>query len=76
MLLIVCQCPLFADKSGFQGYVPALRLSIQSLLCANPLQNEPGHEHETGSDCDLYSATWLAIVQPATVGHAHHQKSK
>eukprot|EP00434_Breviolum_minutum_P035493 symbB.v1.2.031419.t1/scaffold3646.1/size68564/4 len=31
-------------------------LSIQSLLCANPLQNEPGHEHETGSDCDLYSA--------------------
>lgn len=31
-------------------------LSIQSLLCANPLQNEPGHEHETGSDCELYAA--------------------
>ena len=36
-----------------------LRLSIQSLLCANPLQNEPGHEHETGHDCDLYSATQM-----------------
>lgn len=31
-------------------------LSIQSLLCANPLQNEPGHEHETGSDCEVYAA--------------------
>lgn len=39
-----------------------LRLSIQSLLCANPLQNEPGHEHETGSDCDLYTATWAQTL--------------
>ncbi|CAK9030042.1 unnamed protein product [Durusdinium trenchii] len=31
-------------------------ISIQSLLCSNPLQNEPGHEHETSSDCDLYAA--------------------
>ena len=40
-----------------------LRLSIQSLLCANPLQNEPGHEHETGSDCELYAA-----AQPDSIG--------
>lgn len=31
-------------------------LSIQSLLCSRPLQNEPGHETDVGKDCDLYSA--------------------
>lgn len=31
-------------------------LSIQSLLCSKPLQNEPGHETSNGSDCELYSA--------------------
>mmetsp|Transcript_37924 Transcript_37924/g.80594 ORF Transcript_37924/g.80594 Transcript_37924/m.80594 type:complete len:348 (+) Transcript_37924:150-1193(+) len=31
-------------------------LSIQSLLCSQPLQNEPGHEQDAGADCELYSA--------------------
>lgn len=30
-------------------------LSIQSLLCKKPLQNEPGHELSNGKDCELYS---------------------
>eukprot|EP00927_Polykrikos_kofoidii_P065359 TRINITY_DN61117_c0_g1_i1.p1 TRINITY_DN61117_c0_g1~~TRINITY_DN61117_c0_g1_i1.p1 ORF type:complete len:387 (+),score=48.56 TRINITY_DN61117_c0_g1_i1:216-1376(+) len=31
-------------------------LSLQSLLCAVPLQNEPGHEGSIGADANLYSA--------------------
>jgi ubiquitin-protein ligase len=31
-------------------------LSLQSLLCLKPIQNEPGYEQESGSDCDLYDA--------------------
>jgi len=31
-------------------------VSIQSLLCAHPLQNEPGHEEDIGAACKLYSA--------------------
>lgn len=44
--------PSWTSLSTFRSVL----LSIQSLLSLNPLQNEPGHEHETGRDCDLYSA--------------------
>ncbi|CAJ1405079.1 unnamed protein product [Effrenium voratum] len=44
--------PSWTSLSTFRSVL----LSIQSLLCSNPLQNEPGHEHESGSDCDLYAA--------------------
>lgn len=55
-------------------------LSLQSLLCAQPLQNEPGYEDSVGSDCELYSAiiryenVSIAVLQmlkntPSLVGH-------
>ena len=40
-------------------------LSIQSLLCNNPLHNEPGFEGETGERNDLYNR----IVEYDTYNH-------
>jgi ubiquitin-conjugating enzyme E2 Z len=36
-------------------HIGSVLLSIQSLLCNNPLHNEPGFEKETGEKNDLYN---------------------
>ena len=36
-------------------HLGSVLLSIQSLLCNNPLHNEPGFENEVGSRNDLYN---------------------
>ena len=36
-------------------HIGSILLSIQSLLCDNPLHNEPGFENETGERNDMYN---------------------
>ena len=36
-------------------HIGSILLSIQSLLCENPLHNEPGFENETGERNDNYN---------------------
>ena len=36
-------------------HIGSILLSIQSLLCNNPLHNEPGFEKEAGEKNDLYN---------------------
>ena len=36
-------------------HIGSILLSIQSLLCKNPLHNEPGYEKEVGNRNDLYN---------------------
>ena len=46
-------------------HIGSILLSIQSLLCNNPLHNEPGFEGETGERNDLYNR----IVEYDTYNH-------
>ena len=46
-------------------HIGSILLSIQSLLCNNPLHNEPGFENEKGERNDLYNT----IVEYDTYNH-------
>jgi len=46
-------------------HIGSILLSIQSLLCNNPLHNEPGFENEVGKRNDLYNT----IVEYDTYNH-------
>jgi ubiquitin-conjugating enzyme E2 Z len=46
-------------------HIGSILLSIQSLLCNDPLHNEPGFENEVGSRNDLYNT----IVEYDTYNH-------
>lgn len=46
-------------------HIASILLSIQSLLCNNPLHNEPGFENEVGERNDLYNT----IVKHDTYNH-------
>jgi hypothetical protein len=46
-------------------HIGSILLSIQSLLCNNPLHNEPGFEKEVGKRNDLYNM----IVKYDTYNH-------
>jgi len=46
-------------------HIGSILLSIQSLLCNNPLHNEPGFENEKGKRNDLYNT----IVEYDTYNH-------
>ena len=46
-------------------HISSVLLSIQSLLCNNPIQNEPGFEKENGIKCETYNR----LVEYDTFSH-------